>query len=142
MSNTDALKARGTRLSQPTDALNESFRKVEVALQKLGLGVRARIVMSSSVIEDGRGNGVGTETIWLTYGKLDGKWRLLLETELSDRDDIVVEPLLNASREDRVSASQRLDDLLRAMVEEVDREIAEVDDARERVDTFLQAVKP
>lgn len=142
MTTTDALRARGARLSQLTDDLNEAFRKTETALQKLGLGVYARVQLYSEDIRDDRGTIVGDSSTFLAFGKLDGKWRLLLEVDHSERDETYQQPLVNASREDRLAASRHLEALLEAMAEAIDREIAEVEGARERVDAFVASVKP
>lgn len=141
MKNMDALRARGAKLSKVTDDLNQAIRTSEFALQKLGLGVRARVELYTRVLDDDGDTGLEVTT-WLAFGKLDGKWRLLVETDRPDHDDSTEQPLVNASREDRLCASRKLADLLDAMTAVIDREIAEVEEALRRVDSFLLSVQP
>ncbi len=111
------------RLNQASDLLNDRFADVEAALAGLKLGIFAWVVMSrwEEITEPKDGNGARyafNHYESLGYGKHRGKWGLLLQTgcdEFPDRDH--VQFLRDAPRRTRLAAVDKLDALLKALVE-------------------------
>lgn len=100
-------------LASATDAVNVALEQVEQALAALHLGVTAAVDLY-----DGR-DPVDGWMRFLRYGKDGSAWRLLLESgpDGGDAEDWSQSPLLNASKEVRLQAVERLPALVDALVD-------------------------
>ncbi len=116
------------KLAQATDKLNASLTSVERAIAELSLGVRAEVDLSSD--EDGSYQR-------LVFSK-DGKsWRLFVrEGHVIDPHPDEYTPLLNASRETRLTAVGKLKDLVDALVAAAEEECKRVEAKAAEADTI------
>lgn len=120
----------GARLSASTDKLNLSLQRAEAALAKLNLGVSARVCLDfdqSGWQED------------LVFGKTSSGWRLSVETSMPD-GEWQPSPLLSSSRETRILAAEKLDELLRALIEAARKQLERIEGHADRADRFSTQV--
>jgi hypothetical protein len=112
-------------LNQASDALSQQIAQVEEALNELKLGVRAWVQVRSSQSFDEGSSYPTTDSEYLGYGKRHGRWGLLYMysvEEFPDRDSVMF--LRDAPREDRVTAVEKLAELVRAL-EKTTKELTE-----------------
>jgi len=110
-------------LAAATDQLNEQLEEAECAFADLNLGVTASVSMLPSDPEERLG-----------FGKLDGRWRLTYGA-------LRRQPLVNASREQRLRAHDKLPELLLALVDEAKQQVTRVQEATASVRQFVQRFK-
>lgn len=123
----EKAKTGAATLSQATDELNKKLDVVEAALVALNLGVSTSIVISGSVVG---GYSVGNE-IRLSFQKVDQEWGLYIKLP----DQTV--RIQSVSRSYRVLACDKLADLVSALIDRVDEEVAAVRKGASRVDALL-----
>jgi hypothetical protein len=123
------------KLGSAADELNAALARAEEALASLRLGVTASVDLE----EDG-----GSGSDWfelLTFGKQGAAWKLLIETgEGGFPETFSTSPLLNASREKRLLAAERLPRLVEELVKEAEEQIAHVRARAEAVDTLVTSI--
>jgi hypothetical protein len=132
----EVLSKLAPQLNEASDLYQEELKEIEEALNKLKLGVTVwlELFIETSDIEseyDKDGDLVGNfYRAWsLGYGKDCGdRWRLLIrEWKVdNDADDGTIEnviPLLEASRDLRIAAAERIPDLLKEVEEKVKRKL-------------------
>jgi len=126
------------KLDGATDEMNRSIHEVEVALAALHLGVRASVTIESRTDQQ-------FSFTWyrcLVFGKDAKVWRLLIEEGRDDHpEDIDFTPLVNASREVRLQATEHLAELVWAIVKTAEEEIARVEAATKEALTVASVIK-
>lgn len=115
------------RLVTATDQLNASIRTAETVLAGLHLGVYAEVALPY----DRPG-----WTQALVFAKEHKEWRLLIETGPTDGEVDVV-PLVNASRELRVTAVDYLPALASALLATAEEEVSRVGRSTEGVQVMI-----
>jgi hypothetical protein len=120
-------------LSAATDALNASLRKAEQALTELNLGVTASVALWPK------------QSDWLQFlrfGKDASGWRLILESgpDGGDPEDWSESPLLNASKEVRLQAVERLPALLEELVKTAEEHLVTLRTRAAQADAFADTV--
>lgn len=113
-------------LGAATDRLNESFELLEGALTSMNFGVPASVELETHA---------GKQSQRLTFGKTSGGWKLLIE-----RDGHEPVALLSTSRETRLRAAARVEDLLLGLGDERTRQIRLVLEAVEKVDALTARI--
>jgi hypothetical protein len=132
---TDALaKAREARqtLAAATEELNDSIAKAEQELLALKLGVTASVLLEQ---------GEDWES-YLRFGKHGDKWRLVYESGpvMGEPEDWRDEPLLNASKEVRLRAVDKFEELLIALVDKATEQAEDVRTKATRATSFAETV--
>lgn len=126
------------KLDGATDEMNRSIHEVEAALGALNLGVRASVTLAERTDQQ---HGY----TWyrnLVFGKDAKVWRLLIEEGRDDHpEDIDFTPLVNASREVRLQATENLAELVGAIVKTAEAEIARVEAATKEALTVASVIK-
>lgn len=125
------LAALSQDLNDASDRLSEQVADAERALNALRLGVTAWVSLYERQVDIGASEPFWTnETVYLGYGKHNGKWGLLYSTELDPfPNEAHVTPLREAPREDRLYAVEKLPNLIKKL-EERAQSVAE--DARKK----------
>lgn len=123
------------RLNDGADALSGNLARAEKALAGLGLGVKARVNITTE--EDAEHN-VCTELAFQRSGPHWGLFIVLSEDygDGSERET----PLLSASKDMRVRAAQVIPDLLAAMIEAARKQAEEIEAANRAVLDALRDV--
>jgi hypothetical protein len=106
------LAALSQELNEASDDLAEQIAQAEKALNALKLGVTAWATISSWP----SGPYGASEGCSIGYGKHNGKWGLKYLTwsdDFPESDHSI--PLREAAREDRISAIEKLPDLVKAL---------------------------
>ena len=130
----DEARALSAKLEAVTNELNTFITKAEAAIEALGLGVHGSVVIDRSKNE-------GVEWIKeLAFRKLNGKWRLLIECGMIDDDDVSVDPLVNASRADRLAAVEHFDALVRELLANSKEQLKEVQAGSNKVQDFIETI--
>jgi len=113
----DALSDRQAKLNAADTRLSEFIKETEAGLTGR-LSVRVSVDISN---ESDR----GYKTV-LTFGKHDGHWHFLVETETDSQYRTDVKPLLSSSREmrARVVAEGGIEKLIRGACEQLDKLLA------------------
>jgi hypothetical protein len=123
------LNESSTHLNAASDELGQSIRALDLALQKLNLGVKAYVKCAE--YQDPSGE---FEDHYIEYTKVGGKWGIALSTREGDRRDEMYarttgEWLFNdAPRSLRAEAVDKLPDLVEALVNEADKTTAKIMD--------------
>ena len=135
-------------LNKASDSLSKQIAKAESALNEVKLGVWAWVKVRSTyqpesdLTINGKPAAV-TEVEYLGYGKHRGKWCLLYSTEYEeypDEDFRSVVPLLEAPRQERIDAVDKLPELIRAL-EKNAKELADKANAKAlQVADFVSAL--
>jgi hypothetical protein len=115
-------RARGIapQLGSATDELNAALTRAEKAIASLRLGVTASVTLSEQREED----APYTRLECLTFGKDGAHWRLLIERGIEDEPETWTStPLVNASREVRVLAADRLPELLEKLIANAEEQV-------------------
>jgi len=151
----DELAPLAAQLNDATDAVTEKLKTIEVELEGLaiGLGVRVDAPLASREIdgdeatklpvleeefegtEGPRADAPVVENSYLAYGRHSERWRLLVQrcVERKGRDDdwVVISsqdlPLVSASRDLRLAAWERIDDLLSEIAKRTKRKLSSLD---------------
>ncbi|TQF09456.1 hypothetical protein FJV41_44555 [Myxococcus llanfairpwllgwyngyllgogerychwyrndrobwllllantysiliogogogochensis] len=126
------------RLEDATDEMNRSIQEVEAELVALQLGVRASVNLESETDPE-------FGSTWyrsLIFGKDAKVWRLLIaEGRNDDPGGDVYTPLVNASREVRLRATEHLPLLVQELVTTAEAEIARVEAATKAAKAVASAIK-
>lgn len=131
-------RALKPKLEGATDEMNRSIQEVEAALIALQLGVRASVTLVSDTNREFGWTWYRT----LVFGKDAKVWRLLIEEGRDDHpEDDVYTPLVNASREVRLQATEHLPELVRELVKTAEAEIARVEEATKVARAVAVAIK-
>ena len=125
-------RARGARskLDNATDALNGQLGEAEKAISALKLGVSGRVLIET----------VGAYKRCLNFGKLNDQWRLtvqLLDFNGNTEEEM---PLVNAPRSVRLLAAKQLPTLVTGLVQLMDEEIKQVDEALSLTKKFIESI--
>jgi hypothetical protein len=117
-----------------TDAVNGALERVEQALTSLNLGVTAAVEL-----EPCRSSMDGWEQ-YLCFRKDGSTWRLLLESGPmgGDADDYSESPLLNASKEVRLKAIERLPALVDKLVEVAEKHVSQLRAAATKAEALAE----
>lgn len=118
------LSLLAARLAAATEELNEELCRAEFRLQGLDLGVSAEVPLFPSNNE-----------VTLCFGKMGDEWRLFVRRPSTDPVH-----LIKCSRAYRVQATERLDDLLDAVVSTNRAHFDSVKAALERVKAFNEKI--
>lgn len=120
----------GVALEKMTDELNASLERAEKAIFSLRLGVRAEVVIDEDLECPGYSDV-------LVYGKDGGVWGLFIidRHDLSNKEWI---PILKASKERRVKASEVLSELVDKLIDTAREQLTLM---KERVDSIDELVK-
>jgi hypothetical protein len=128
------IKSLKPILGQATDALNETLKQFESRLESYKTGVSTSVQISSD----------GEIFERLCFSKQGNRWVLVLEThypnQRDDDDGVSFEPLLNASREDRLTAVKFLPALVLSMAETMRAEIERVESADKETRALIEAL--
>lgn len=113
----DALSERQAKLNVADTRISEVIKQAEAALEGR-LSVRVSVDITSE-------SDSGYKTV-LTYGKHDGHWHFLVETETDSQYHRNIKPLLSSSREmrARVVAEGGIEKLIRGASEQLDKLLA------------------
>lgn len=116
-SNLKELASAAQKLNVISDEFTKQVSAIETTLNRLGLGVRAHVVVSSS----GNWDGDVTTYLRLAYGKNGGKWGFIIEQytdnqNLPDYTDFESWPFKDAPRELRIDVVEKIPELLQALV--------------------------
>jgi hypothetical protein len=123
----------GPELGGAADQLNSAIQTAEKALAALKLGVAASVLLYSG--EDGNWERLG-------FDKHGDAWRFVIEAGHALNDDHWSTSLLvNASRQTRREAVALFPDLLSALVEAAEAELAAVDAAARDAESFTTVVQ-
>ncbi len=126
------------RLGSATDQLTETIAKIERALEDLHFGVNASIELAEGRYEEDEDDPIFEPTLRLSFRKTAKRWTLMVATATDPSDDEwTVSPLVNASREVRLLAVEKLPELIDAMVKEAEWRLKEVETAQQRADAVL-----
>lgn len=131
-----AQKAAGN-LKPATDQLTEKLAKIERALTDLRLGVTASIELKSEDVEDDGGRHYGTEVTALAFRREGKTWKLMIESGMTEDEHWHSIPLLNASRELRLLAIDRMHVLVERLAEQTEAQVQEVELHRAKADALL-----
>jgi len=130
------------RLVPATDKLTETIAQIERSLSEQRLGSRASVLLSSQDILDDDENYRGTEITNLAFRKVGKVWRLMIDSGPDDAPEHWSSiPLINASRELRVLAVDRLPELVEELVADAEKRIAEVEAKQATADALLATLK-
>lgn len=126
------------RLAPATDKLTETIAQIERSLTEQRLASRGSVMLSSEDVEDDEGNHRCTYVTCLAFRKEGKVWRLMIDSG-SDEDPEVWKsiPLINASRELRMLAVDRLPELVERLVDNAEKRIAEVGAKQVTADALL-----
>lgn len=106
------------KLATETEKLNQVVNASEAFYVGLGLGVPARVNLWANE----------HEAEYLALAKYGSDWRLVVEYSCDAApDDESVEPLVNSSRQNRITAIKRLPDLLAALIKAAEDQIRVVE---------------
>jgi hypothetical protein len=117
LSHLERLSAAAHSLNQLSDELTKQVLAIEETLNKLNLGVEAKVNGPNlSESED----GLYTHWLRISYGKLAGKWGLLVEelsedVQNSDRDSYAGWAFKDAPRDYRMKVVDKIPELLEAL---------------------------
>ena len=130
------------RLAPATDKLTETIAQSERSLSEQRLGSRGSVLLSSQDILDDDENYRGTEITNLAFRKVGKVWRLMIDSGPNDEPEHWSSiPLINASRELRVLAVDRLPELVEELVADAEKRIAEVEAKQATADALLATLK-
>ncbi len=121
------LTAVSNSLNQVSDQLSRQIAELESALRELNLGVTAFVTFSKEQIEYKMEDGkvyVDHCNQDVGYGRLNGKWGLMVLTwyDSSDDSDSMKETFLReAPREIRLAAMDKIPELLKALSEQAQK---------------------
>jgi len=116
-SNLKELASAAQKLNAISDEFTGQVSAIEATLNRLGLGVRAHIVVLSSSNAD----GFITRYLRLAYGNTGGKWGFVIgqytdDQNLPDYTDFESWPFKDAPRELRIDVVEKIPELLQALV--------------------------
>lgn len=115
------LARAGAPESGTTDDLTRQLRRAQEALRRRAFGVCGGVVLRSGVDEEGAGEWQES----LCFGKIDGEWRLYLQSGfVDDPSAFMKRDLFTANIETRLIAAKKIPVLVRAL-EAVEGERAE-----------------
>ena len=126
-------------LNDRTDVLNHALEAAEKEFTGLRLGVEAYVSLYHDFDEEA---GV-TQYANLWFEKDGADWKFTVRTGIEEdevRDHKT--PLLKASKQLRLDAARKMDELLDALIEKSGRQIEEVDGAIESVAEVVHAIAP
>lgn len=136
--------ARGRKaadqLGSATDQLTETIARIERALEDLRFGVPASIEILSEHYAD---DGIEFEELaHLAFRKEGKRWALFIDSATSpcSEEEWTSTPLVNASRELRLLAVEKMPTLIDAMVEASEKRLAAVSEGQKRADALLAAL--
>lgn len=137
--------ARGVRaaetLGAETDALTETLAQIERALDEMRLGVSAFVTLRTEEDEvDHPTIHSVTTTTALSFVKEGKRWMLAIATTHDLDDEWRFAPLVNASRELRLLAVEKLPELIEALMTEAERRFEEVRQGHEKARAILDAL--
>jgi hypothetical protein len=116
-SNLKELASAAQKLNVISDEFTNQVSAIETTLNRLGLGVRAHVIVYSS--ENMYGDI--TKYLRLAYGKTGGKWGFVIEQYTDDQNlpdftDFESWPFKDAPRELRIDVVEKIPELLQALV--------------------------
>jgi uncharacterized phage infection (PIP) family protein YhgE len=120
------LAAAARTLNEQSDLFTQQMAEVESAINKLNLGIPASVT-----VEEVKTNDFATHFLDLEYGKLDGRWCLIV----TDYDDEVTSSeysnckqwaYRDAPRELRLKVVQRLPQLLEQLLKSATAAVSEI----------------
>lgn len=123
-----ALLMRG-ELNRATDELNAKIADAEKAIVALKLGVSGSVILAVD----------GDRTDQLTFSRHHDAWRLTYD--VTNATGTEKTPLLSASRAQRLRAVPFFAALVNELADAAVREIAKVEEAREKYRAFAEAVE-
>jgi len=127
------------RLGPATDQVTETIAKIERALEEARFGVSGSIGLRSEAWE--MDDETRSSEVQLAFRKEGKRWMLMIDSQNPyDDEHWQSTPLVNASRELRVLAVQKLPDLVDALANAAEARLAEVTDAQRRADDLLAAL--
>lgn len=133
----ERARALRPKLSEATDRLNQAIVEAEKAIAALQLGVRASVVLHHTPPNADQPLGWYE---YLTFGKEGRIWRLLIETGDDVNPEYDVIPLVNASRELRLQAIEKLHDLVEEMIAKAESTVQEVEQKTAEVKQFVASI--
>src|SRR3954470_11226589 len=112
-------RALASKLSRSTDALNARLAQMEKDVAALRLGVEAWVTISSASSDEH-----DEYTTQVGFAKHAGEWKLMRRSGF-ELDEAIrgASPLLQASREERLIAADRLPELLEELVSSGERQL-------------------
>jgi hypothetical protein len=131
------------RLAPATDKLTETIAQIERALTEQRFGSSASIELSSDTeYDDDTGYPIYMEFAALAFRKEGKTWRLMIDSGIAGEPDTwTSSPLINASRELRMLAVDRLPGLVAALVDDAEKRITEVEAKQATADALLATLK-
>lgn len=119
-SHLERLSSAAARLNELSDELGKQVSEVEAAINRLGLGIYASVEFNSTSDED----GTESENWYLAYGKLNGKWGVLIERLFQRYTDGFADTkawhFKDAPRDQRLRAVDHIPSLLEALTRKSD----------------------
>ena len=133
----EQIKELRAELVGATDAYNESLLRAEAAFKALNLGVTAVVEL-----EPNESDRSGWSQL-IRFGKHGHEWRLLLESgpEGGEEEEWSISPLVNASKEIRLLAANRLPDLLGALMTRAREEVEEIRTQDSKINELVTALQ-
>lgn len=125
-------KALQPKLAAAADALNAKIAQFEKALKSLNLGVVASVTIWTEPVEP--------EVEDLIFTKWGNDWRLVVAFS-SAHTEARYELLQNTSREQRLKAVALFPDLVEALTEAAEKEIARVSKSSDSIDELIASMK-
>ncbi len=96
----------------PAEDLTEQLRRAQEAIRRRAFGVSAGVVLRAGVDEEGAGDWQES----LRFGKVDGQWKLYVESGFLDAPDSMRRSdLFAASLETRLLAAKKIPVLVQAL---------------------------
>jgi hypothetical protein len=137
---TRAQKVAG-RLDEVTDTLNAVIAQAENRIAGLRLGVPGRILLARTVDGESFSDSYVTN---LVFTKDDGEWRLMVESGYEAMPGSPQKwsytPILNTNRSTRLSAVDKLPDLVEDMIKRAESEVTEVEEKLAAALTFVKTL--
>jgi hypothetical protein len=142
------FSALSKALNEASDLLTSEIVNVESALSDLRLGIEAWIEVSrSKEVSLGTDNKTRfelTRVLWLGYAKHAGQWRLVVE-ELNDeidRDELRnVVALLDAKRDVRLEAADKIPILVERIQLDAEEAVREIGEKAQRLRDFTASLR-
>jgi hypothetical protein len=118
-SNLKELTVAAEALNSVSDQLTKQVSAIEAVVNKLNLGIKAKVIAYQASNMD----QTETHYVKLAYGKASGRWGFFIE-EFTDQvdwpeyDDFESWPFTEAPRQLRITAVDKIPELLEALVKE------------------------
>lgn len=120
----ERLAALSTKINDSTDELTGLLSEFEGAVNRFAPGVYACVDLD---VEEDIDHGV-----WLAFGKIEGRWGLLIESgRISDDEQRSTQPVCKSSRDLRIQAAGKLPELLAEIAAATERKLSELADSIE-----------